>query len=159
LAVGGLAWPNELLSQLDFVVASVHNNLKDPKEKMTTRIISALENPYVSILGHPTCRLVSSRPPSEVDWDAVFKVAARGGKIMEINANPERLDLPEDLVKVAKGFDLKFVISSDAHSVPEQDLMSYGLEVAQRAGLAASSVVNTWNYEMLKDYLKEIKRR
>lgn len=153
LARGGLAWSDDLLSQLDFVVASVHNNLRDPKEKMTARLISALQNSYVSILGHPTCRLISSRQPSDADWEKVFAVAAKNGKIMEINANPKRLDLPEELVKIAKGHGLKFLISSDAHSVPEQDLMKYGVAVAQRAGLTADDVVNTWDYEKLKKYL------
>jgi len=156
-AKGEMAWPDELLSQLDFVIASVHTNHKDSKKVMTARLISAINNPYVSIIGHPSSRLLMDRSSSDIDWPAIFKAAAKRGTILEINAHPVRLDLPDDLVFEARKLGIKFIISSDAHSVEGQDIMEYGVWVARRGWLTAKEVVNTWSYEMLKKYFGRLR--
>ncbi|MCX6784105.1 MAG: DNA polymerase/3'-5' exonuclease PolX [candidate division WWE3 bacterium] len=154
-----MAYPNELMSKLDYVIASIHTNLTASKEEQTKRLMAAIKNPYVSIIGHPTGRLINERSSYEVNWTEVFKLAATTGTIMEINAHPRRLDLPDDLVKMALSYGVKFIISSDAHNVTGQDIMHYGIDVARRGWLQASDVVNTLSYEKLGDYLKEIRKR
>lgn len=154
-----MAYPDELMQKLDYVIASIHTNLTASKEEQTKRLLAAIKNPNVTIIGHPTGRLINERASYEVNWSEVFKLAAATGTILEVNAHPRRLDLPDDLVKIALSYGVKFIISSDAHDVSGQDLMHYGIDVAKRGWLTSEDVVNTWSYERLMDYFKEIRKR
>jgi len=98
---GGLDWPDEFLTGFDLCIASVHSHFSQPRAEMTRRIIHACENPDVNIIGHPTTRLIGKRAPIDADWDAVFAACARTGTALEIDAYPDRLDLPADLIRLA----------------------------------------------------------
>jgi len=113
-----------------------------------------LENPYVKVLGHPTGRLLEKRDSYEADWEAIFKFAAANDKAMEINAYPDRLDLPDALVRMAKGFGVKFVIDTDAHMVCDMELMRFGVAVARRGWLTGDEVVNTWDWTKFARWFK-----
>lgn len=142
-ANGELAYPDEILVEFDYVIASIHTGFGMSKEKNTQRVVKSLENPYVTMLGHPTGRLINQRDPIEADWEKVFDVCTEKNKILEINSFPERLDLPDSLVMEAKKAGCKFVINTDAHSPEHLDNMVYGVSVARRAWLTKESVVNT----------------
>ncbi len=150
LADGQLDLPNELLAKLDLVIASVHSGFKQDRETMTKRILSALRNPYVDILAHPSGRLIGRRPAYQVDLDTVLKEAQQLGKIVEINSSPERLDLNAEWASKAKNLGLKLAINTDAHDAQRLADMEYGVSVARRAGLEAEDVVNTWPAVRLK---------
>ncbi len=135
--------PDDVLAEADWVIASVHYGQQQPREQITDRILGALENPHVSIIAHPTGRLIGRREPYAVDLDAVFAAAARNGKLMEINANPARLDLDDVACAAAKRHGIPIVISSDAHSTSGLDVLRYGVLQARRGGLTAKDVANT----------------
>jgi DNA polymerase (family 10) len=151
---GRLDFGNDVLSQLDLVIASVHSGFKQDKETMTGRIMSALRNPYVDILGHPSGRLLGRRPGYRVDLDAVIKEAKLQGKVLEINSSPERLDLSAKWAAKAKKMGVKIVINSDAHDVRRLADIEYGVSVARRAGLEIDDIINTWPVARLKEFLK-----
>ncbi|PIR43073.1 hypothetical protein COV24_04555 [candidate division WWE3 bacterium CG10_big_fil_rev_8_21_14_0_10_32_10] len=134
-AGGELDFKQNLLEKLDFVVASIHSGFKMNVEQATNRYLSAFENPVITIIGHPTGRLLTKRPPFEFDYEKVFQEASKNNIVMEINAHPMRLDLSYQLVKIAKKCGCKIQISTDAHSVEELNLMKYGVFVARKAGL------------------------
>ena len=148
-ASGGLALPKEILSLFDFVIVSIHSGFRKSREEQTARIISAISNSFVHVLGHPTGRVLLERPAIEADWDAVFKQAAKMGKLMEINAHPERLDLSGNLIRRAKAVGVKFSLGTDAHMVDHLDNMKYGIYMARRGWLEAKDVVNTRDYKDL----------
>jgi len=143
LEKGGLDLDDDVLSEADWVVASVHYGQQQPREQITARVLGALENPYVSAIAHPTGRLINRRKPYEIDMDAVFRAARDHGKILELNANPSRLDLDDTACATAKGFGIPIVISSDAHSTDGLAVVRYGILQARRAGLTKDDVVNT----------------
>lgn len=149
-ANGQLAYPDEILAEFDYVIASIHTGFGMSKEENTRRIIKSLENPYVKILGHPTGRIINQRDSIEADWGKIFDVCAKKNKLLEINSFPERLDLPDSLVKEAKKAGCKFVINTDAHSSEHLENMLYGVSVARRAWLTKESVVNTLPFAKLK---------
>ena len=140
---GGLDLPDEVLARADWVVASLHYGQNQPRERITARIVEAIENPYVSVIGHPTGRLINRRPPYDVDLEAVIEAAARTGTFLEINANPWRLDLNDRHAAAAKAAGVKIVISTDAHSIRGLDVMRCGILQARRAGLEAADIANT----------------
>jgi len=140
---GGLDLPDEVLARADWVVASLHYGQNQPRDRITARIIEAIENPHVSVIGHPTGRLINRRPPYDVDLDAVIEAAARTGTCLEINANPWRLDLDDRHAAAAKRAGVKLVISTDAHSTRGLDVMRCGILQARRAGLEKDDVANT----------------
>ncbi|GGS70184.1 DNA polymerase/3'-5' exonuclease PolX [Planobispora rosea] len=150
---GSVDWPAEILSGFDVCVASVHSHFGQPREEMTRRLIAACENPHVHIIGHPTTRLVGRRPQVDADWEAVFRAAARTGTAMEIDAFPDRADLPADLVRLARHHGVRFSIDSDAHAVPHLANQRFGVGTAQRGWLTADDVINTWPLERLLDFL------
>ncbi|GAB2839446.1 DNA polymerase/3'-5' exonuclease PolX [Actinocorallia aurea] len=150
---GSVDWPLEVLEGFDIRVASVHSHFTQPREEMTRRFIAACENPGVHIIGHPTTRKIGKRPPVDADWDAVFDAAARTGTILEIDSFPDRADLPSDLVRRARHRGVRFSIDSDAHAVPHLGNQHFGVGIAQRAGLTAEDVVNTWPVERLLAHL------
>jgi DNA polymerase (family 10) len=143
LADGGLDLDDEVLAQLDVVIASVHSRFDQPREEMTARVLRAIENPYVRILGHPTGRLLLRREPFALDMVAMLKRAAELGVAMEHNAAPERLDLNDHDLRLAKEIGCKIVMSSDSHDSRNLGKMVYGIKQLRRAWLTAEDVVNT----------------
>jgi DNA polymerase (family 10) len=140
---GSLDYDDELLEQLDWVVASVHTSFRTSEREMTDRIVRALEHPLVDALGHPTGRLIGRRRPYPVDLDRVIEAAARTGTFLEINANPDRRDLPDVFARAAAEAGVTIVIDSDAHGVERLSNIRYGVATARRAWLTAENVANT----------------
>ena len=140
---GSLDLDDEVLAQLDVVIASVHSRFEQPREEMTARVIRAIENPNVDILGHPTGRLLLRREPYDLDMGAVIRRAAELGVALEMNAAPERLDLCDRDLRLAKELGAKVVISTDAHSIAGVGRMEYGVSQLRRAWLSAGDVLNT----------------
>ena len=154
LADGTLDYPDDLLKQMDVVIASVHTRFRQDEKTMTRRIIKAMENPYVNIIGHPTGRLLLRRDAYEVNVDELFKAAQETGTILELNANPHRLDLNDRLLKKAKEeFGIKFTINTDAHSTGDYDLIIYGIATARRGWLEKEDVINSYSLDQLKTWL------
>ncbi|GGO16700.1 DNA polymerase/3'-5' exonuclease PolX [Microbispora rosea subsp. aerata] len=151
---GEVDWPPEFLAGFDLCVASVHSHFTQSPEEMTRRLIRACENPYVKIIGHPTARVIGRREPVDADWPRVFDACARTGTALEIDAFPDRLDLPADLVRRAAGRGVLFAIDSDAHAVPHLANMRYGVGTAQRGWLTPEQVVNTWPLDRLREFLR-----
>ncbi|MCG5214236.1 DNA polymerase/3'-5' exonuclease PolX [Streptosporangium sp. KLBMP 9127] len=150
---GSVDWPAEVLQGFDITVASVHSHFTQSREEMTARFIAACENPHVHIIGHPTTRKIGKRPPVDADWEAVFRCAARTGTVMEIDAYPDRSDLPADLVRLARHHGVKFSIDSDSHAIPHLAHQHYGIGIAQRAWLTTDDVINTWPLDRLLAFL------
>jgi DNA polymerase (family X) len=153
-ADGSLDFPGELLSELDIVVAAVHSGLGEDEEKMTGRIIRALENPHVDILAHPTCRILQEREPVAVDMESVFQAALRTGTALEINAMPSRLDLKDIHVFRARELGVKLIIGTDAHSTDHLGFVRFGIGVARRGWCRAEDILNTLPLKELKARLK-----
>lgn len=151
---GELSVPDKGLALLDFAIASIHSAFNQGKETMTKRILKALENPYVKVLGHPTGRLLNKRQSYEVDWEVVFKMAAKNNIALEINAFPDRLDLPDNLVKIAKDFGVKFAINTDSHEVSQMEQMKFGVAVARRGWATKEDIVNSWEWTRLVKWCK-----
>lgn len=143
LADGALDLDDEVLAQMDVVIASVHSRLEQPREEMTARVLRAIENPYVRILGHPTGRLLLRREPFAIELGEVLRRAGELGVAVEHNAAPERLDLCDRDLRLAKELGCKVVISTDAHATSVVGKMEYGVRQLRRAWLTAEDVVNT----------------
>jgi len=144
---GSLDYSDDVLEQLDWVVASIHTGMQQDEESITTRILEAIHNPYIRAIGHPTGRLIQKRKPYPVDLDAVFKAAAEEHVFMEINCSPNRLDLRDVDVRRAKEAGVKMVIGTDAHSVRQMEFLPLGVAVARRGWLEAEDVANTWELD------------
>jgi putative hydrolase len=143
---GGIDQREDLLARLDVVVASVHSKLRMPAGPMTERMLAAIANPHVDVLGHCTGRMGMgrrSRPPSEFDADAVFAACREHGVAVEINCRPERQDPPDDLLRQAAGAGCLFTIDTDAHAPGQLDWLDNGCERAERAGITPDRVINT----------------
>jgi len=151
---GGLDLPDEVLERADWVVASLHYGQNQPRDHITARIVEAIENPFVRVIGHPTGRLINRRPPYDVDIEAVIAAAARTGTFLEINANPWRLDLDDRHAAAAKRAGVKIVISTDAHSTRGLDVMRCGILQARRAGLERDDVANTRTLADLRELMR-----
>ena len=143
LGDGALDLDDEVLAQMEIVIASVHTRFEQPREEMTARVIRAIENPYVRILGHPTGRLLLRREPFAIDIAAVLRRAAELGVAMEHNAAPERLDLNDHDLRLAKELGCKIVMSSDSHDARNLGKMDYGARQLRRAWLTPDDVLNT----------------
>jgi DNA polymerase (family X) len=152
---GSVDWEAGFLAGFDICVASVHSHFEQPRAEMTRRFVTACENPYVNVIGHPTTRRIGKRPPVEVDFGELFRACARTGTALEINASPQRLDLPSDQIRAARDAGVKFAIDSDAHSVSELGNMPYGTGTAQRGWLTPDDVINTWPLERLRAFLRK----
>ncbi|MCH5375836.1 MAG: DNA polymerase/3'-5' exonuclease PolX, partial [Planctomycetes bacterium] len=150
LEKGGLDLPDDVLAQADWVLASIHYGQRQQREQITSRVLEAIENPHVSAIAHPTGRLINQRPAYEVDLDAVFAAAKKHGKLLELNANPMRLDLDDVNCAAAKRHGIPIVINTDAHSVESLGMMRYGILQARRAGLTKADVANTRTWPKLK---------
>ncbi len=157
-ADGSLDWDDDFLAGFDVLVASVHSDFDQTREEMTRRLLTAIEHPYVNIIGHPTTRLLGRRPPIDFDVDAVFAAAARTHTALEINAFPDRLDLNDELVRRAREHGVVFAIDTDAHAVPHLDHIRYGVAVAQRGWVSADEVINTWPLDRLCTFLAKGRR-
>ncbi len=144
---------DEILAKHDIVFASIHTSFRQSREEMTNRIIRAMENQYVDALAHPTGRLLLEREGIEADWEKIFKRLVQLGKFLEIDGFPNRLDLPDSLVKEAKKFGVRFTVDTDAHRAEHFKLMEYGVSVARRGWLQKENVINTLPYLKLKDIL------
>jgi len=151
LADGTLDQEDEMLEELDLVVVAVHSRFDLPAVEQTERILAALQHPHVDILAHPTGRLINRRPPFEFQLDEVLHCAKENGVVVELNANPARLDLEDSHLMLARELGLRVAISTDAHRVRDLDLMHYGVEQARRAWLSKADVVNALP---LEDFLK-----
>jgi DNA polymerase (family 10) len=151
---GSLDLPDDVLGELDLVVCSIHSKLNLPAEKQTKRIIPAMDNSHFNIFAHPTGRLIDRRAPCEFDIERVLKAAFERGCIIEINAQPERLDLPDVHCKTDKEIGVKFAISTDAHSISDLDFMRFGVDQARRGWLESKDVVNTRSWPELQTLLK-----
>jgi len=147
---GSLDYPDEILQRFDFIVASVHSNLKMDKEKATIRLIKAVENPYTTILGHPTGRLLLSRKGYEFDYQKVIDACAANNVIIEINANPLRLDLDWRWHQYALNKGVKLSVNPDAHRVEGFSDMHYGVLAARKGGLYKEMCLNTFSLEEIK---------
>jgi len=152
-ADGSLDIDNDILSRLDIVIASIHSSFYQSEEKMTQRLIKAIKNPFVKIIGHPSGRLIKKRDSYEVDWPLVFQEAYKNNVALEINSFPERLDLRDFLVKEAKSYGVKFAINTDAHRSEHLQQIRYGVAVARRGWLEKKDVINTWSTNKLKRWL------
>ncbi len=158
LGDGRLDYPDSLLKQFDIVLASVHSRMTQPGEEMTARLLKALANPYVRILGHPTGRQILRRDPFNFDVEAVFAAARKYGVILELNGNPERLDLCDRHVKLARDKGMKIVISTDAHAPEHLQLMRYGVITARRGWMEKKDVINTLPPKQLLESLRTLPR-
>jgi len=152
---GRVDWGAEFLDGFDVTVASVHSHFRQPRDEMTARVIRAMENPHVNVIGHLTTRLIGRREPVDLDLDAVFAAAARTGTALEIDAYPDRLDLRDDHVRWAKRHGVRFAIDTDSHAVGHLDFMRYGVGVAQRGWLTPRDVINTWPLTKLRRFLRK----
>ncbi len=150
---GNVDWPAEFLSGFDLCVASVHSHFTQPRAEMTRRFLAACENPYVNIIGHVTARKIGRRPPVDVDLAALFRACAQTGTALEINAHPDRLDLPAEHIRAARDAGVLFAVNSDAHSPAHLANLRYGIGQAQRGWLSPDQVINTWPADRLLSFL------
>ena len=151
---GRLDFEDDVLVEADYVVATIHYGLKQSERQITDRLLTAIANPYVDAIGHPTGRIVNGRGPYALDFEVVARAAAAAGCLLEINGS-ERLDLPDTLAAAAKGYGARFVLSTDAHDPRQLGNMRFAVALARRAGLEAGDVVNT---KPLADFLKSLRR-
>jgi len=149
-----LGLPDELLKILDYGIASIHSAFEMDRDKMTERVLAALSNPYIKIWGHPSGRLINERNGIDINWTKIFEFASKNNKIIEINAQPQRLDLPDDLVADALKMGCQFVINTDSHNLESLNYMKYGIDVARRGGLNKQNIVNTLS---LENFLEKFK--
>ncbi len=140
---GSLDLPDSVLAGLDIVVASIHSGFRQPRERITERLLAAIRNPVVSVIAHPTGRLIDERPAYDVDLEAVLREAAKQGVALEINSYPLRLDLTDQYAKLAGEYGVPIVINTDMHVTSQFDFMSYGVSVARRGWLEKKHVLNT----------------
>jgi DNA polymerase (family 10) len=154
LAGGNLDFDDKLLADLDFVVASIHSALGSARERVTTRTLKAMDNPYVTCIGHPTGRVIGYREAMDLDMPAVIKHAAQTGTALEVNADPSRLDLKDIHCRMAVEAGVKLAIDTDAHSTGGLGLMPFGVATAARGWAAKTDVLNTFSLSKLKTLLE-----
>ena len=150
---GELAIPEGCLELLDFAIVSIHSVFNLEKKEMTERVIRALDHPKVKIFGHPTGRKLNSREGYEIDWERLFDFCLKKNKFLEISGWPERLDLPDFLVREAVNYGVKMAINSDSHSVDQMDLIRCGISVARRGWAEKKNIINTLNLKKISDIL------
>ena len=150
---GTVDWPEDILAGFDICVASVHSHFDQPRDEMTRRFVRACENPQVHVIGHPTARRLGKRGSVDVDFSELFRVCAETGTALEVNSQPQRLDLPSDHIKAARDAGVKFAIDTDSHTVGSLDLLRYGVGTAQRGWLTAEDVINAWPLDRLRAFL------
>ena len=156
---GSMDFPDDVLSEMDVVVASVHTALRQPRDEMTRRLIRACENPYVTIIGHPTGRKLDGHEGSDFDYDAVFAAAARTGTALEIDGQPKRFDLPANLARRAKSFGVVLTVDSDAHDTGQLSNIDLAIGQARRAGLTRDDVLNARPLEGVLEFVRAKRER
>jgi len=154
-AEGNVDWDADFLEGFDVCVASVHSLFNQSKDEMTRRIVRAMENPHVHVIGHPTGRIINKRQPVEVDLEEVFKAAARTGTALEVNGYPDRLDLRDEHILWARRHGVKFSVDTDSHATTHLEHMRYGVATAQRGWLTKDDVINAWPLAKLKAFLRK----
>jgi histidinol phosphatase-like PHP family hydrolase len=152
---GSVDWDDGFLSGFDICVASIHSSFEQDRATMTKRFVTAAENPRVNIIGHPLTRKIGRRPPVETDLDALYAACARTGTALEINASPDRMDLPPQHIAAAREAGVKFAIDTDAHSLVDLTNMRYGVAAARFGGLTSADVINTWPLDRLEEFLRK----
>ena len=153
-ADGTLDYPDEILAQLDIVIAALHTGLRQPRVRVTKRLLNAINNPHVDIIAHPTGRIIPNREGADLDMGAIFEAAAESGVALEINAHPSRLDLDDVYARQAVDMGILITVNTDAHSASDMDLLHFGVATARRAWIEPQQVINTWSYEKLVGWLR-----
>jgi DNA polymerase (family 10) len=153
LADGSLDFPDEVLEQLDIVTASLHTSQNQPRDQVTQRVLNAVRNPHVDMIGHLTGRLINKRDPADLDVETILAVGAEHGVVFEINSNAERLDLKDSHARMALEQGCLLAINTDAHHPEHFDFRRYGVGTARRAGIPAQSVLNSWPFDELIAWL------
>lgn len=156
-ADGSLDFPDEVLAELDIVIASLHTSLRQPRQQITERLMLAMRHPHVDLIGHPSGRILPNREGADLDWEVILATAKETGIALEINAHPSRLDLDEVYARRAAALGIPLAINTDAHATDQLALMEYGVSVARRAWLPASAILSTWPSEQLLNWLKRKK--
>jgi len=159
LADGSLDFPDDLLDQLDIVVAAVHSKMAMTQNQMTKRVVKALAHPAVRILAHPTGRLINDREPYAIDLEEVFRTAKEYDVAVELNAQPKRLDLNDAHILRARALGVKLAINSDAHGVEQLGFMRYGIDQARRGWLEKHNVLNCMSWQQLERWLKRRRKK
>lgn len=154
---GTLDFSDEFLSEMDYVIGAIHSSFSQTEEKIMKRLYNALENPYVSLIAHPTGRLIGRRPGYKVDVEKLIEKAKETNTALEINANPNRLDLSSYWIRKVQEAGVNIAINTDAHSYPMLDHMKYGVGVARKGWVKKDMVMNTWTKEKLMDYFNRNK--
>jgi DNA polymerase (family 10) len=154
-ANGEMDFPDDVLEMLDFVVASLHQGLRQPREQVTQRLLNAINNPHIDLIGHPRGQLIMERDGADLDMEAVFAAAKKSGIALEINANPHRLDLEAQYARRAVELGIPLCIDTDAHRIEEMDLMRYGILTARRGWVEARSVINTWSLDQFLEWVQK----
>jgi DNA polymerase (family 10) len=152
---GNVDWEEDFLRGFDVTVASVHSHFTLPRDEQTRRVIRAIENPHVNVIGHLTGRKIGSRAPIDLDLDAVFEAAGRTGTALEINAHPDRLDLKDEHILWARRHGVRFAVDTDAHSTVHLSLMRFGVATAQRGWVRKDDVINAWPLAKLQRFLRK----
>jgi acetyl-CoA acyltransferase len=152
---GTVDWDEDFLTGFDLCVASVHSSFGQDRATTTKRFLAAVRNPAVNIIGHPLTRKVGRRPPVDVDLDALYAACADAGTALEINASPDRMDLPPQYIAAGKEAGVKFAIDSDAHSLVDLTNMRFGVASARFGGLTGDDVINTWPLGRLEEFLRK----
>jgi DNA polymerase (family 10) len=152
---GNVDWDAAFLDGFDVCVASVHSLFNQSKDEMTRRIVRAMENPNVHIVGHPTGRILNKRQPVDLDLDEVFKAASRTGTALEVNGYPDRLDLKDEHILWARRHGVRFSVDTDSHATTHLEHMRYGVGTAQRGWLTKDDVINAWPLSKLKTFLRK----
>ncbi len=151
---GTLDYPDEVLAQLDFVIASLHFSLRQERSVITQRVLNAICNPHVDLIGHPRGQYIPDREPADLDMDAIFAAAREHGTALEINANPRRLDLEAQYARRAVHLGIPLAINTDAHSAEQMDLMHFGVLTARRGWVTAASVLNAWPVDRFLNWVR-----
>ncbi|SER89365.1 DNA polymerase/3'-5' exonuclease PolX [Psychrobacillus sp. OK032] len=152
---GSLDFDDDLLKQLDFVIASIHSSFSQPQEKIMERLNNAIKNPYVHMIAHPTGRIIEQRNGYNPDVPTLIEWARENGKILELNANPYRLDLQTEYLKLAQEKGVPIAINTDAHHIDQLKYMDVGVRYAQKAWLHKGTIVNAWTLEKFKQFIKK----
>jgi DNA polymerase (family 10) len=152
-ADGSLDYSEEVLGELDIVIASLHSSLRQDRATITARLLQAIHHPQVDIIGHPSGRLLPDREGADLDWEQILSAARQSGVALEIDAHPSRLDLDEVYARRAADMGIPLSIDTDAHSMDQLELMEYGVSVARRAWVDPQNVVNTWETGRLLEWL------
>ncbi len=158
LADGALDYPDEALAELDIVVASLHSSLRQPRQQVTERLLKAMRNPHVDIIGHPTGRMIPGREGADLDMEAVLQAALENQVALEINAHPARLDLDDVYARRAVQMGILLSIDTDAHSESDLDLLHFGVATARRGWVRPREVINTWPPDRLISWLRLARR-